>query len=92
MAGLAKKIMGKGMHGTGHHDYNTGYYNGYNYRPQQYGGIKGALCTNTMNYDGISFGQFYCPLEGYGYDETACCGPMNQQHVINRLKLRLYLN
>ncbi len=88
MAQLAKKIMGKGIHGKNQHDYNTGYYNDYNYRPQKYSNIKGSICTNTIDYEGISFGKFYCPLEGYDYDETACCGPPNQQHVMNCLSFR----
>ncbi len=81
MAGLAKKIMGSGKHhGYNNHDLNSGYYNGYNYRPGQYATIHGSVCTNNYDYSGLSFGQFRCPMEGYDYTATACCGPVDLQY------------
>lgn len=62
------------------HNYNDGYYNNYNYRPGKYGEVRGTLCTNYLEYDGIVFGQFYCPIEGFEYDETMCCGALKEQY------------
>lgn len=84
MGALAKKIMSRGGHGfgSGHHshNYHAGSYNGYNYRPDRYGSIQGQLCTNYLEYDGIVYGQFRCPVEGFDYTATACCGLPKEQY------------
>jgi hypothetical protein len=82
---LAKKIMGRGGgggggHYSGSHNYHNGNYNGYNYRPNQYGNVQGAVCTNYLEYDGIVYGQFRCPVEGYDLTATACCGMPKEQY------------
>ena len=61
------------------HDFENGFMFGYNYRPDNYSSINGSLCTNIQNYNGISFGKFKCPLEGYDLDETECCDLPDRQ-------------
>lgn len=83
MGALAKKLLGKGKYNTNgynNHDYSSGMYNGYNYRPGQYSNIRGRTCSNYLEYNGVVFGQFRCPIEGNHYDETECCGPMQEQY------------
>lgn len=55
-------------------------YNGYNYRPDRYGQVQGYVCKNYLEYEGIVFGEFRCPIEGYNYDATECCGLPNEQY------------
>ena len=62
------------------HNRGIGYYHGYNYRPGRYSEIQGSICTNNQMYEEISFGEFQCPLEGFNYDATFCCGPPNEQY------------
>lgn len=62
------------------HNYMGGYYNDYNYRPDRYSQIQGQMCRNFLEYDGIVFGEFMCPIESYNYDETECCGDFNEQY------------
>jgi hypothetical protein len=62
-------------------NYQSGYYNNYNYRPQHY--AQGSLCKNYANYDGVVYGQFYCPIEGFNAEDTRCCGPPNEQYCCN---------
>jgi hypothetical protein len=83
MGMLAKKIMGGKSHKSGYgshnHNYQSGLYNGYNYRPGDYNQVRGSVCTNYLEYDGIVYGQFICPIEGFELDETACCGLPREQ-------------
>lgn len=62
------------------HNYMGGVYNDYNYRPNKYSQIQGQVCRNFLEYEGITFGEFLCPIEGYNYDETECCGDPNEQY------------
>ena len=83
LAGVAKKIFmsSKGRPKNQYkHNYMGGYYNDYNYRPDRYGQIQGQMCRNYLEYDGIVFGEFMCPIESYSYDETKCCGDINEQY------------
>lgn len=83
MGALAKKLLGKGKYnsnGYNNHDYNSGMYNGYNYRPGSYNNIQGRTCSNYIEYNGVVFGQFRCPIEGNRYDETECCGHRQEQY------------
>jgi hypothetical protein len=66
------------------HYYIDGYYNNYNYRPGEYSQIRLSLCTNYLEFDGIVFGQFYCPIEGFESDEVMCCGPLKEQYCCNQ--------
>ena len=83
MAQIAGKIknnrylMKDGHH---NHDYQNGYYNDYNYRPAKYSSIKGTICKNYLEYNGIIFGKFYCPIEGFSLEDTECCGRDNEQY------------
>ena len=47
----------------------------------------GEICTNNVDYDGIQFGRFRCPIEGYEISETDCCGPPNEEFCCRRDKL-----
>ena len=42
--------------------------------------IDGRTCINNQNFDGIIYGELRCPLMGYDYDETECCGPIGYQY------------
>jgi hypothetical protein len=77
--------------GTNNH-YQSGLYNNYNYRPGGYANTQGSLCKNYANYDGVVYGQFYCPIEGFSYDDTRCCGPYNEQYCCNERDYRVYNN
>ena len=57
-------------YGMAGNNYHQGFYNDYNYRPDQYGQIRGSLCINNNNYFGVQYGQFYCPIEGFEYEDT----------------------
>lgn len=46
----------------------------------RYSQIEGDICHNDQNFDGIIYGQIKCPMYGYDYDETACCGTYNNQY------------
>jgi hypothetical protein len=84
---LAKKIISSGKHS---HDSS----NAYNYRSSAYENIQGSYCINNVNYDGFSFGNFRCPVEGFDYSATMCCGDPYEQYCcssaeseeFNRLK------
>lgn len=80
MGKLAKKIMGSSKNKKGGHNYMAGTYNGYNYRPGQYSNIRGQKCTNWQAQNGMVFGEYICPIEGYNYDATSCCGMPNEQY------------
>jgi Wnt and FGF inhibitory regulator len=80
MGKLAKKIFSSGRHTGSSHNYHAGMYHGYNYRPDRYSNINGEVCVNNENYDGIKYGQFICPIDGFDYDEIKCCGPIGQQY------------
>ena len=94
LKGVAKKIFsskshkthGGAYHAGGHHSsfngmhHSGGYYHNYNYRPDRYSEIKGSICKNNQVYEEITFGEFQCPLEGFAYDATFCCGPPNEQY------------
>jgi len=61
-------------------DYQNGVMYGYNYRPADYSTItNGSLCSNNQVYNGIIFGKFKCPIEGYDLDEFECCDKADQQ-------------
>ena len=84
---LAKKIALSSSQMTGghnHHNYEQGSYNNYKYRPESY--LKGNICKNYIEYDGIVLGKFYCPIEGYDQDETECCGYLNEQYCCKPIK------
>ena len=94
MLQLANRILSLGTankKGIHKHTYKTGFYNDYNYRPGDYKLINGSVCTNYLEYYGIIFGKFICPIEGFNSDETHCCGPIR---FLNRCCLfsnRLFL-
>jgi hypothetical protein len=38
------------------------------------------MCANYLEYDGLVYGQFFCPIEGFNYEDTKCCGPSKEQY------------
>jgi hypothetical protein len=74
------------------HNYVGGMYNDYNYRPEKYSQIKGSVCVNNLEFDGIVFGEFMCPVEGYNYDETVCCGLPNEEYCCSPVERQAQLN
>jgi hypothetical protein len=38
-----------------------------------------SVCANYIEYDGIVYGVFNCPVFGYDVEANMCCGPVNQQ-------------
>ncbi len=81
---LARKIFDSQTNSNKQHNHLTGVYNGYNYRPDKYASIHGSTCTNFLEYDGIAFGSFVCPIEGFSYDATLCCGPRREQYCCSQ--------
>lgn len=58
-----------------YHTYKAGILNDYNYRPHDiYGTTQGETCTNNLEFEGIVFGRFICPIEGYDLSAAYCCG------------------
>jgi len=45
-----------------YHNYKSGMLNDYQYRPAQYQTIMGETCTNNLEFDGIVYGKFLCPV------------------------------
>lgn len=83
MIELAKKIIRSGNYmsnGVNNHDFQLGYFNDYNYKPDQYSNVTGLMCSNYLEYGGVIFGKFYCPIEGYSLASTKCCGEINEEH------------
>jgi hypothetical protein len=80
MSALARKIFSSGKHTGSRHNYYSGMYHNYNYRPNRYGNIKGDVCVNNVNFDGIVYGQFICPIDGFDFDATKCCGNLYEQY------------
>ena len=39
---------------------------------------SGWLCENKHNFNGYSFGKFYCPLPGFDQEARYCCGDSSQ--------------
>lgn len=65
--------------GINNHDFNAGTYNFYNYRSGDYANVQGSKCANYLEFGGVVFGQYYCPVEGYSLSSTECCGATNEQ-------------
>lgn len=42
--------------------------------------MNGQVCKNYLEYEGIVFGEFMCPIEGYNLEDTVCCGDTNEQY------------
>ena len=73
-----------------HHNYQQGVYNDYAYRPNYYADIAGSVCYNYLEYDGIVYGAFVCPIEGFDITATACCGPPREQYCCSPRDLAAY--
>lgn len=58
--------------------HRSGYYYDYDYR-SDYSQVNGSICTNNQTYDGIIYGQFVCPIEGFKPEDTYCCGTEGEQ-------------
>ena len=81
MAVIASKIAVQGKSTQFHnHNYKSGIYNGYDYRSAIRNKINGSVCTNHLEYSGIVFGLFICPIEGFDVEEKECCGPWREQY------------
>ena len=67
--------------GINNHLYPLGLYNNYNYRPGEYAEVNmTSTCTNYLEYGGVVFGRYICPVEGYSLNSNQCCGPINEQY------------
>ena len=38
-----------------------------------------STCVNYMEYDGVVYGVFNCPVFGYNIEANMCCGQVNEQ-------------
>jgi hypothetical protein len=86
MENLARKIIKMGNfkgRGLNNHSFSIGFYNNYNYR-EKYNSIKGSICINYLEYNGIVFGKFYCPIEGFSKEDTECCGLEREQYCCSK--------
>jgi hypothetical protein len=52
----------------------------YDFRSGQYARYRGETCSNHFDYDGYKFGHFECPIEGFNFMDTACCGLKGEQY------------
>ena len=59
----------------------------YNYKQEEYSFIRGSICRNNINYNGVEFGQFECPIEGFDFAATSCCGPIYEQYCCTNLEV-----
>lgn len=50
----------------------------------------GSTCYNDDEYNGIVFGKFTCPMNGFRYDETECCGFSYQQYCCSPREANLH--
>ncbi len=69
LGSLAKKILHSksNKHGESYgssHQYDQGVFYGYNYR-SNHGSNNGDTCVNNLEFDGIVYGKFICPVEGW---------------------------
>lgn len=78
------------MHHKQNHLYQFGVLDDYNYRPNKYKQIQGDVCINNLIYDGITFGEFICPVEGFDYASTSCCGPLYEQYCCTPAEASAY--
>jgi hypothetical protein len=95
MSNLASKIIKYGSakrKGFNTHDFNEGLYNNYEYRSDKFSLIKESLCKNYLEYNGIVFGQFYCPIEGFNEDDTKCCGIEKEQYCCGQIEYLKFHN
>ena len=47
----------------------------YNFRSGKYANIRnGSICMNSINYNGFFFNNFECPIVGFDFAATHCCG------------------
>ena len=45
-----------------------------------------STCANYMEYDGLVYGMFNCPVIGYDIEANMCCGPFNEQFCCTRVE------
>lgn len=82
MIQLSERIIESGNYmrtGQNNHDYTKGTYNSYAYRSGDHAKINGSICSNYLEFGGIVFGHYICPIEGYSLHSTQCCGAVNEQ-------------
>jgi hypothetical protein len=53
--------------------------------------LGGETCVNNEDLNGTRFGQFRCPLNGFPYEATSCCGDYGKQYCCIRDGTRLVL-
>jgi len=80
-AGVAVPIAGGIYDLSNRYAYNKNqsHYYKYTYRSNEYSLIDGSFCTNNQSYDGIIYGRFQCPIEGFEATEKECCGLEGEQ-------------
>jgi len=52
--------------------------------------LGGETCVNHENMNGVVFGQFRCPLQGFPYEARYCCGEYGRQFCCTREGSRQY--
>jgi hypothetical protein len=43
-----------------------------------------TTCANYLEYNGVVYGVFNCPVQGYDPEAFMCCGQVNQQYCCNQ--------
>ena len=51
-----------------------------------------STCTNYLEYNGIVYGAFNCPVDGYDIEAYLCCGQLNQQFCCTQFEYEEFLN
>ena len=95
MIDLASEIISTGNYmrsGKNNHNYLEGFYNSYRYRPGEYADIKGSVCSNYLEFGGVVFGKYFCPVSGYSLASTECCGGVNEQFCCEPVCLQERVN
>ncbi|CAF0858260.1 unnamed protein product [Adineta steineri] len=75
LGGVAAYSLMKSL--SSHRHYRPGYYE------PGYG--TGETCVNNDYMNGIRFGQFRCPLNGFPYEAKFCCGDYGKQYCCSNV-------
>lgn len=93
MARLARIIkLNQGLDAEIETNYLFGLHSGYNYRNGDYSNYKGSTCINNLNYNGLIIGKFICPVEGFDYSATECCGQKYEEYCCTPSEALYQLN
>ena len=50
-----------------------------------------STCLNYLEYDGVVYGEFNCPVYGFDTEANMCCGLVNQQYCCTQLEFDEFL-